>query len=81
MILVCHNICPYFQFQIFLLNSIYTELKDAFSDIIKFHLRCTDSEDRIFNHVISDISVVVRETTLTVSDSIETGSPADSEIV
>ena len=40
--------------------------------------RWPDPEDRIFNRVISDISVVLRETTLTISHSIETGSPAFS---
>ena len=38
-------------------------------------------EDRIFNRVIWDISVVVRETTLTISDSTETVSPVKSQIV
>ena len=38
-------------------------------------------DDRIFNRVISVISVVQRETTLTITDSIETGSPLVSEIV
>ena len=38
-------------------------------------------EDRIFNRVISNISVVLRETTLTITDSIGTGSPVESEIV
>ena len=37
-------------------------------------------EDRIFNRVISDISVVLRETTLTFSDSIEAGLPVEYEI-
>ena len=32
------------------------------------------------NHVISDISVVLREATLTISDSIETGSTDESEM-
>ena len=41
----------------------------------------SDPEDRIFNRVISDISVVPRETTLTISDCIETGSPRETEIV
>ena len=41
----------------------------------------SDPEDRIFNRVISDISVVPRETTLTISYSIKTGSPVKSEIV
>ena len=40
-----------------------------------------DSEDRILNRVISDISVVLWETTLTVSESTETVSPVESEIV
>ena len=34
--------------------------------------RYPDPEDGIFNRVIFDISIVLRETTLTVSDSIET---------
>ena len=41
----------------------------------------TDAKDRIFNRVIWDISIVLRETTLTISDSIETASPVESEIV
>ena len=40
-----------------------------------------DHEDRIFNRVISHISVVLRETTLTISGSIDTGSAVESEIV
>ena len=39
--------------------------------IVWERVRYPDPEDRIFNHVISDISVVLRETTLTISDSIE----------
>ena len=35
----------------------------------------------IFKHVISDISVVLRETTTTTSDSFETGTPVETEIV
>ena len=38
-------------------------------------------EYRIFYRVISDIFVVLRETTLTISDSIETGSPVETEMV
>ena len=38
-----------------------------------------DLEDRIFNRVISDISAVLRETTLTISDAIQTDSPVESE--
>ena len=38
-------------------------------------------KDRNFNRVISDISIVLRETTLTISDFIETGSPVESKIV
>ena len=38
-------------------------------------LRYWDPEDRIFNRIILDISVALKETTLTISDSIETGSP------
>ena len=44
-------------------------------------LRYHDPEDRIFNRVISDISVVLRETTLILPDSIETGSLVETEIV
>ena len=40
-----------------------------------------DHEGRILNRVIVDISNVLWETSLTVSDSIETGSPVESEIV
>ena len=49
----------------------------------KYHIILShpDPEDRIFNRVISDISVVLRETTLTISDSIEAGSAVESEIV
>ena len=45
-------------------------------------LRYPDPEDRILNRVISDISVVLRETALTtcISDSIQPGSSLDSEI-
>ena len=48
---------------------------------IKCCLRYSYPEDRIFNRVISDISIVVRETTLTISDSPKTVSPIKSEIV
>ena len=42
-----------------------------------------DPQDRIFNRVISDISVMLRETTLTFSDSIGTvsSSPVETGIV
>ena len=43
--------------------------------------RNLDTKDRISNRVISDASVVLRETTLTFSDSIETGLPVKTEIV
>ena len=36
---------------------------------------------RVFNRNFSDISVVLRETTLTISDSIETGSPVEPKMV
>ena len=41
----------------------------------------SDPEDRIFNRVISDISIVLTETTLSISDSIETISSVESEMV
>ena len=44
-------------------------------------LRYSDPEDQIFNPVILDISLALRETTLTISDSIKTGSPVKLELV
>ena len=44
-------------------------------------LRYPDPEDRNLYCIISDISVMLRETPITISDSIEIGSPVDSEIV
>ena len=44
-------------------------------------LRYSDPENRIFNRVFSDISVVLMETTLTISESIDTGSVIEIEIV
>ena len=41
-------------------------------------VRYPDPEDRISHRVISDISVLLKETTLTISDSIETGSPVET---
>ena len=38
-------------------------------------------KDRIFRHAILNISIVLRETTLTTSDSVETGSPVEIKIV
>ena len=46
-----------------------------------YRLRYPDPGYRIFNRVISDIPVVLRETTLTISDSFEAGSPIETEIV
>ena len=40
-----------------------------------------DYEDQIFNRVISDISIMLWEITLTISDCIETISPVESELV
>ena len=42
-------------------------------------LRYSNPEDWNFNRVISDMSVVLRETILTILDSIETGSPLETE--
>ena len=44
-------------------------------------IKVFNPEDWIFNHVILDIYVVLRETTLTISDSNEIGSPVESEIM
>ena len=44
-------------------------------------VRYQGPEDRNFYRVISDISVVLRKTTLTILDSIQTDSPVESEIV
>ena len=40
-----------------------------------------EAEDRRFYRVISEIYVVLREATLTTPDSIQTGSPGETEIV
>ena len=40
-----------------------------------------DPVDRIFNRFILQIAVVLWETILTILDSIETGSPVESEIM
>ena len=67
------EIARYEQFLLFLVFS-----KDLYCRHVKTRaclgngLRYLDPKDRIFNRVISDISVVLRETTLTISDSIET---------
>ena len=45
------------------------------------HLGYSDPEDQIFNCVILDVSTILGETTLTISDSIKTGSPVESDIV
>ena len=45
------------------------------------HRRYPDPAERFFNRVISYMNLVLRETSLTISDSIETGSPLESEIV
>ena len=58
-----------------------SELRAFVDDRVKCHLRHPDSEDRMLNSIISDISIVQRETTLTISDSIETGSNVETEIV
>ena len=44
-------------------------------------LRYPDPEVRLFDRFISDISVVLRENTLTNTDCNKTGSPVESEIV
>ena len=38
------------------------------------------NEDGIFHRVTSDISVVIRKGTLTISDSVETGSPVETKL-
>ena len=49
-----------------------------------FYAQCVD-QDQTTQNLLSifqwNISAVLRETTLTISDSIETGAPAKSEIV
>ena len=44
-------------------------------------LKVSLPEYRIFNGVVLGISVVQRETTLTISDSMETGTPVKFELV
>ena len=53
------------------LNS--TKLKVFADEKSKSSLRYQDPEDRVFDRVVFDISVVQRETILTISDSIEKG--------
>ena len=65
-----------------MLYSFPTECKLLTILRIKFALlRYQNPEDRIFNCIILDISVVPRDTTPTISDSTETGLPVKSEIV
>ena len=45
------------------------------------YLRYRTLKIGFFYHVITDISVVLRETCLTISDSIETGPPIETDIV
>ena len=59
--------------------SIYNGVKDREIQGIRLQFKVSLSGDRIFNRVISDISVVLRETTL--FDSINTGSSVETEIV
>ena len=49
--------------------------------LTKGGLTYPETEDRILNPIISDISIVLRKTTLNILDSIETGPPVESEIV
>ena len=46
----------------------------------KYRLSYSDSEDQISDCFILDFSVVLREATLTISDSTETGLTVESEI-
>ena len=46
-----------------------------------YSLRYPHPEDRIVNRAVSDISDVLRETSLTISDYIEIVSPVESERV
>ena len=54
----------------------FLHIKGLFTVVLQLYV-----EDRIFNRVVSIISVVRRETTFTALDSIETVSPVESEIV
>ena len=65
----------------FLLFAKFCTCERKFYLMIRSTLRHSDLEGRIFNLVISDISVVSRETTLTIYDYIETGSPVESKLV
>ena len=76
-----HNVGFDMQLRIsFMLKLCYSLLLECNALFIK-PLRYVDPEDRIFNGVISDVSIELRGTTLTTSDSIERGSPVDTEIV
>ena len=59
----------------------WLKTKNGGNRVNVYLVRYSDREDRIFNRVISDISVVLRETTLTISDFMVTDSPVESEIV
>ena len=56
-------------------QSVQSDMNRNFS----LSLRYPDHEDQISNPVISDISVLLRKTTLNISYSIETGSSIETE--
>ena len=73
-----HNVFYLFRDIFFFFFLIYVLHNHAYK---KEYLRYQIPKDWIFNRVISNISVELRETTLIISDSIETCSPVESEIV
>ena len=73
-----HNVFYLFRRIFFFFFLIYVLHNHAYE---RKYLRYPNPKDRIFNCVILDISVELRETILIISDSIETCSPVESEIV
>ena len=66
-------------------NSYYREdsapkLREDSAHVVVSKLQVFGPEDQIFSRVISDISIVLREATFTISDSIEVGSPVKFKI-
>ena len=63
------------------LTTLTTPFSTKFTVLSNTNFSNPGPEDRIFifNRVITDILVALRETTLNTSDSIETGSPVECE--
>ena len=74
----------YFHFKCTLkcrLNFVSVSTSLEFCRLFNLVLEISGPRRSDFNRLLWDISMVFRETTLTISDSMETGSPVDCEIV